>query len=165
MSRANDFRELIGEIRRFRDASGRLREAMRELMITDVPLIGKGATASVAAAGLIESFYTAIETVLFRISQIFGNSLNPDRWHSDLLRRMAITIPDVRPAVISERTLSMLDELMRFRHFKRYYFHLEYDWTRLDYLLGLADRVSPVLDGELAGFESFLESVIAEMEE
>lgn len=54
--------------------------------------------------------------------------------------------------------------LLRFRHFKRYYYHLDYDWTRLDYLTDLAQRTAPMVTGELATFRSYVESVIAELE-
>ena len=97
-----------------------------------------------AAAGLIENYYTAVETVLYRIAQVFGNNLDPQRWHSDLLRRMCVSIPDVRPRVLSEITYSRLDELMRFRHFKRYSFHLEFDWQRLELLLVVARGLAPL---------------------
>jgi hypothetical protein len=34
--------------------------------------------------------------------------------------------------VISDDTYRALDELLRFRHFKRYYFEFDYDWDRLE---------------------------------
>lgn len=77
----------------------------------------------VAIAGLVENYYTAIETVLFRISQQFGNHLEQNKWHSDLLRRMVLDVPGTRPAVLTGAVVSKLDELLRFRHFKRYYSH------------------------------------------
>ena len=70
-------------------------------------------------------------------------------------------VPDVRPAVISAETCSMLDELMRFRHFKRYYFQLDYDWNRLDYLMDLVERLSPRLADDLTIFERYVKDLIA----
>ncbi|GEM_PF-990579 len=164
MSRIADLRELLGEIDRFEDASRRLLSALDHLMTKDVATIGRTTTTGVAAAGLLENFYTAVETVLVRIAQSFGNNLRPERWHSDLLQRMTVGVPGVRPAVLSERLYSYLDELMRFRRFKRYYYHLEYDWTRLEHLTELAQRAAPMVTGEFSTFRSYVQSVIAELE-
>lgn len=56
------------------------------------------------------------------------------------------------PSVISSGTYGRLDELMRFRHFKRYYFQLEYDWDRLEYLIALVRRAAP---GIIREFDTF----------
>ncbi len=45
---------------------------------------------------------------------------------------------------------------MRFRHFRRYYFELEYDWEKLGYLQGVFGRIAERLPAELAGFQTFL---------
>lgn len=164
MSRIADLRELLGEIDRFDNVSRQLLSALDHLLTKDVAVIGRTTTTGVATAGLLENFYTAVETVLVRIAQNFGNNLRPERWHSDLLQRMTVEVPGVRPAVLSEEVYSHLDELMRFRHFKRYYYHLEYDWTRLGYLTDLAQRTAPMVTGELATFRSYVQSVIAELE-
>ncbi len=164
MSRIDDLRELLGEIGRFESASQRLLSAIDRLMTDDVPAIGKTTTTGVAAAGLVENLYTAVETVFVRIAQTFGNNLRPERWHSDLLSRMTVEVPGVRPAVLSESIYSHLDELMRFRHFKRYYFHLDYDWGRLEYLIGVVRKITPMVSGELASFRSYVETVIGELE-
>lgn len=87
-------------------------------------------------AQIIENFYTSVETLFLRISQFFENSLNKDKWHKDLLGKMALHIEGVRDRVITEATYKDLTELLQFRHFKRYYFELEYDWGKLDFLTG-----------------------------
>jgi signal transduction histidine kinase len=164
MSRLEDLRELSGELRRYSAVSEGLLDALSTLVEHDIPNMGKGTTTALAAAGLLENFYTATETVLFRIAQNFGNNLDPERWHSDLLRRMLVDIPSVRPAVLSDQSYAMLEELMRFRHFKRYYFQLEFDWHRLEYLMELIPRLEPLLREELRQFEGYVSAVIAELE-
>lgn len=160
MSRTDDLKELIGEIHRHHETSRKMLDAVHHLIARDLPRIGRTTTTSVAAAGLLENYYTAVETVFVRVSQSFGNSLDRERWHSDLLHRMTLTVPDVRPAVVSAETCSMLDELMRFRHFKRYYFQLDYDWNRLDYLIGLVERLAPRLGEDLTVFARYLSDLI-----
>jgi len=52
---------------------------------------------------------------------------------------------------------SCLDELLKFRHFKRYYFEFHYDWDRLVYLQKRFDQVRPLLDRDLDQFRQFLQ--------
>lgn len=164
MSQINDLRELAGEIDRHDEVITRLFAALDTLVERDIPGIGENTTTGLAAAGLLENLYTATETVLVRIAQQFGNNLRSDRWHSDLLRRMAIAIPGLRPAVISQEVYQRLDELMRFRHFKRYYFNLEYNWQRLYYLIDLVRALRPALAADFAAFRAFVFDAIQALE-
>jgi len=103
--------------------------------------------------------YTCMETVFLRISRAFENHLDADRWHKELLRKMRMEIPRVRPPVISQSTYEALDELRRFRHFRRYYYDFEYDWDRLDYLSGLYRTLMPGLFKELETYTAFLKEL------
>ena len=58
---------------------------------------------------------------------------------------MTLEIQDVRAAAVSEEALPALSELLRFRHFKRYYFELEYDWDRLDFLVAKLRQAHPLV--------------------
>jgi hypothetical protein len=110
----------------------------------------------VVAAQILENTYTAIETALLRISQGFDNCLDASRWHSDLLSKMTLEKNGIRPRVLSDETFRLLTELMRFRHFKRYYLELDYDWEKLQYLLSVRRRCLPRLREELAAFQSLV---------
>ena len=99
-------------------------------------------------AQILENAYTAIETALLRISQGFDNSLSPERWHADLLDKMVLEKKGVRPRVLSNETHRLLTELMRFRHFKRYYIELDYDWEKLRFLLSVLRRCLPLVKAE-----------------
>lgn len=116
----------------------------------------------IVAAGILENYYTAAETTLFRIAQDFGNSLKSDRWHADLLERLSQELPAVRPRLLSRFTFDRLDELRRFRHFKRYYYRLDYDWDKLDFLAKKLDELHPELLAELHAFLVFLREVAEE---
>jgi hypothetical protein len=60
-------------------------------------------------AGVLENYYTAAETVLFRIAQEFGNNLSANHWHADLLDRLSRAVVGVRPAEIVEiRTITIM---------------------------------------------------------
>ncbi len=69
-----------------------------------------------------------------------------------------LAIPDIRPAVISRETADQLGELLRFRHFTRYYYALDYDWDKLDYLLGKFNAVKTVVRQEIEFFAEKLKT-------
>jgi hypothetical protein len=106
----------------------------------------------IVIAQILENSYTAIETALLRIAQGFDNSLNPERWHADLLDKMVLEKKGIRPRVLSDESHRLLTELMRFRHFKRYYPELDYDWEKLRYLLSVYRRCLPLVRAELTAF-------------
>ncbi len=108
----------------------------------------------IVVAQILENVYTAIETALLRISQGFDNTLSPERWHADLLDKMLLEKKGVRPRVLSEESHRLLTELMRFRHFKRYYLELDYDWEKLRYLLSVLRRCLPLVRAELSAFRA-----------
>jgi hypothetical protein len=108
----------------------------------------------IVLAQILENAYTAVETSLLRISQGFDNSLNPERWHADLLDKMLLEKKGVRPRVLSDESHRLLTELMRFRHFKRYYLELDYDWEKLRFLLSVLRRCLPLVRAELSAFRA-----------
>lgn len=123
---------------------------------------GRSRGAGLIVAQILENFYTCLETLFLRISQFFENSLSESRWHADLLEKMTLAIPDIRVAVLSETSYQALAELLRFRHFKRYYFHLDFDWDRLDLLIRKYDAAYPAILREMAAFDDFLRQLAEE---
>lgn len=111
---------------------------------------------AVLLADIFVNYYTCSETLFFRISQFFENSLPEAKWHYELLRKMNMTIPNVREQVISDEIFNILDEFRKFRHFKRYYFSMDYDWDCLDFLMKKFQRLIIVFPGELETFKNFL---------
>lgn len=125
-------------------------------MLSDEIRDQKNRKNGLVVAGLLENYYTAAETVLFRVVQEFGNNLRPDHWHADLLERLSRELPETRPRVLGDESYRGLDELRRFRHFKRYYYRLDYDWDKLDFLTKKLRELHPVLIHELRAFKQFL---------
>lgn len=106
--------------------------------------------------------YTCLETILFRISRAFENHLLSEKWPKELLHKMRIEIPGVRKAVLSHESYLLMDELRRFRHFKRYYFDFDYDWLKLDYLKIVYEKLVPLISLELESYTNFLRELISE---
>jgi hypothetical protein len=72
---------------------------------------------------------------------------------------MTINIEGVRIAVVSEENYLLLLELLMFRHFRRYYFELEYDWDRLEYLRKKFHEAHPRVTEDLERFIGFLKAI------
>ncbi len=73
-----------------------------------------------AAVGFyLHNLYNACEAYFLRIVKHFENSLSAETWHRDLLERMTLSIPTVRPALLSSELYDRLEELRRFRHVVR----------------------------------------------
>jgi hypothetical protein len=78
----------------------------------------------------IHSFYSGLERVFEKIASAVDSSQPQGiNWHKELLNQMALEIPNVRPAVISEKTCKQLDNYRGFRHVVRnvYSYHINPD--------------------------------------
>jgi hypothetical protein len=70
-----------------------------------------------AVAYDLHGFYTGIERIFESIvDTIAGQSPKGESWHKELLLQMGKEIDGVHPALLSEVTLGVLDQYMRFRH-------------------------------------------------
>lgn len=65
----------------------------------------------------IQTLYSVLENYFLRVSKLFENNLPPDRWHSALVEKMGLDIPEVRPAVLStDEQVREVRIILRFRH-------------------------------------------------
>ena len=87
---------------------------------------------------------------------------NDKEWHKTLLYQMAQEVPEVRPAVISEKSRSRLDEYRGFRHIVRNVYTFRFDPEKVEKLAtevpGLFADISP----ELLAFADFLQEATQE---
>lgn len=139
-----------------------LQRTYRDFWDRDFPKLGPGTPAALVVGGLIENYYTCAETLFWRISQYFENHLEADRWHTELLGKMTLEIDRLRVPVIGPVTFANLSELRKFRHFRRYYFSVDYDWDKILFLRTKLEQVHPLLLADLAAFDRFLEALAAE---
>jgi hypothetical protein len=165
MSERDDLRELMARIDRCLTMTERLSSAYDEFLAVDFPGLGKKNTSAMVIAEFMVDYYTCLETCFLRISQHFENHLSSERWHTELLEKMTLSIPDTRIPVITAFTASDLVELMKFRHFRRYYFELEYDWAKIEYLQIIFNRLRLAMPGHLSGFREFLNKVAGTIED
>ncbi len=133
--------------------------SMNSVYTQDLPKIGKTDTSALMVAGLLENYYTCLETMLFRIAQFFGTDLDQAQWHRDLLEKMTVSVTGVRIAPVSDENYPRLLELLKFRHFRRCYFEMEYDWDRLEYLRKKLMEAHPRVLADMNHFIDFLKSI------
>jgi len=154
-----NIKELISLIEKQIGLANMLLAAIDTAENHDIPKLGKTGNAAVMVAGLIENYYTCLETAYLKISQHFENHLAPSRWHAELLDKMTLHIEGVRIPAVSSASFAALRELQRFRHFKRYYFDLEYDWDRIEFLMKKVKGVHLSACRDLTNFVDFLRSI------
>ncbi|MEW6755505.1 MAG: hypothetical protein AB1505_31685 [Candidatus Latescibacterota bacterium] len=156
MSSTESPAELLAHIDKTLVLLQRVHDEYRRFLAGDLRLLGRKNTTAIVIAELMVDYYTCLETLFLRISQYFENHLDQKRWHADLLERMTLHIEGVRHPVVSDETARHLGELMKFRHFRRYYFELEYDWDKLEYLQKVLERVAAGVPADLGVFRSFV---------
>lgn len=78
----------------------------------------------------LHSFYNGCENIFRSIARFFENDVAPSSWHSDLLKRMKLEIPGIRPALIDEELFYLLEDFRGFRHKFRYSYSFELDWVK-----------------------------------
>ncbi len=147
--------ELVAQIRAHRRRLEAVCRSMESALDGEIAQLGRTPISALIVAGLLENYYTCLETIYLRISQSFENNLESARWHNDLLQKMTLDIEGVRTAAVSDEAFPPLFELLKFRHFKRYYFELEHDWDRLDYLVTKLRQVHPLVTRDLERFVRF----------
>jgi len=65
----------------------------------------------------LSDYYEGMENIAKRIAkEVDGHISTGDEWHKDLIDQVSRELPGKRPAVFSEQTYELLDELRRFHH-------------------------------------------------
>ncbi len=79
-------------------------------------------------AYLLHNFYCALEDVFQEIARTFENRIeDPSKYHRELLNRMQLDVPGIRPKLLSRESRLVLDELRGFRHVFRHAYDYELD--------------------------------------
>lgn len=79
-----------------------------------------------------QQFFTALEDLFKQIAKAFENHIEDlGSYHRELLGRMNTEIPGIRPQVIQQKTLIVLDKVRAFRHFIRHAYDCELDKKQL----------------------------------
>ncbi|MFB6274051.1 MAG: hypothetical protein ABEL51_14270 [Salinibacter sp.] len=113
-----------------------------------------------AAGSLLHDFYTGLERIFQRIAVKIDQDLpSGEDWHRQLLQRMSIPLEGVRPAVITQKQAEHLEAYMGFRHVFRNIYGFELRWRRIEPLAENLGDLYRSLEGQLAEFKGFLDSL------
>jgi len=76
----------------------------------------------------LHAFYTGLERIIeLIVEEIDQTKPGGPAWHQELLRQAATDIPELRPAIISDKTRHSLDRYRGFRHVVRNVYAFELD--------------------------------------
>lgn len=165
MSNHDAISELAARIDKCLEVAGKIAAGYHSFLVSDFVILGRKNTSAMVVSEYMVDYYTCLETCFLRISQFFENHLTKDRWHADLLEKMTLRIEGVRDPVLTDATAAGLAELMKFRRFRRYYFEMDYDWDKLEYLQKVFARVESTVPAELEAFKLFLGQLMTDVEE
>jgi len=98
---------------------------MLRLPSEQVPYYDRG-----AIGYILHSFYNGCENIFNSVARFFENDLGPQSWHKDLLKRMNLEIPGIRPKLIDDELYRLFDDFRAFRHKFRHLYSFELDWER-----------------------------------
>lgn len=106
----------------------------------------------------IHNVYGVIENYCLRVAKFFENGLEGSAWHKELLHRMTLEIGTLRPALLTNDTYLLIDELRSFRHLFRnlYARPLDPDRTRI-----VQAKVAPAV----RAFEEAHRAFVAKLEQ
>jgi len=116
----------------------------------------------VESAFYVNQIYSGFERLFKNIANVFENSIDIDSWHKSLLERMSIDIEEIRPAVISEGTLSSLNELRAFRHFFRHAYDTDIDEKKFSIVAENVFKLADQYKLDFSKFIKFLDKLLAE---
>jgi hypothetical protein len=94
---------------------------------------------------LLHNLYCAYEDLFQEVARTFENRLeDPARYHRELLKRMRLEVPGIRPRLLSTESFNILNELRGFRHIFRHAYSYEL----------AAEKVAALKEKVAAGWES-----------
>jgi len=104
-----------------------------------------------------QQFYTALEDLFKQIAKTFENHIeNLSSYHKELLMRMSMEIPGMRPAILSDQSVAVLDKVRSFRHFIRHAYDCELDPDELREIQKKLREDYSLVRNDLAKFREYL---------
>lgn len=101
----------------------------------------------------LHNLYNTIERLFELIARTFENHIETQsRYHIELLKRMRVEVPGVRPAAVSDEAFPLLDNLRGFRHRIRYASTIQVDERLLRIVLEDARALRSLLWRDVEGF-------------
>ena len=113
-----------------------------------------------SAALSLHDFYVGLERLFEYVAvSVDGSAPSGPERHRELLRQMSVELPGLRPAVLAQDTVRLLDEFLRFRHVVHSVYAFELDVVRVGGLVADLPAAFARARSDLEAFAVFLESV------
>jgi hypothetical protein len=111
----------------------------------------------------LHNLYCAFEDLFRIVANHFENQITDQTgWHKELLGRMKMHIPGIRPPLISEAAFELLDELRGFRHVFRHAYGYELEPEKIKIVLRKASALKKIYKKEIVGFLNQLSAKVSE---
>jgi hypothetical protein len=109
----------------------------------------------------VQQFYTALEDLFKQIAKAFENHIeNVSQFHKEVLSRMRTEVPNIRPAVISNHSMVLLDKIRAFRHFIRHAYDCELSEKELELIQQKLIDEYHHLEKDLQRFRSYITTLL-----
>ncbi len=110
-----------------------------------------------ACAFQLVRFYNSVEQTGLRVAKAFENHIDDERnWHVQLVRRLSLEIPQVRPRFFPGELIEDLQELRGFRHVVVHAYDLVLRKDRVENVLLAAEKIAGAFPSLVAEFLSGL---------
>lgn len=107
-----------------------------------------------------QQFYTSLEDLFKQIAKSFENHIESmSNFHKELLIRMNTEVPKIRPRVISNQSLVLLDKVRAFRHFIRHAYDCELDEKELLLIQDKLANEYAHVEKDLQSFRSYIKKL------
>ncbi|MCX7667855.1 MAG: hypothetical protein N2Z84_02870 [Atribacterota bacterium] len=113
---------------------------------------------------LLHNLYCALEDLFREIAKTFENTVEEDplRFHRQLLKRMSLEVPRIRPRVLTPESYEILDELRGFRHIFRHSYAYSLSPEKVLHLKEKIGTHWNTVEQDLLKWKEFLEKQIGE---
>ena len=135
-----------------------VRKLLKEVLILDVAIPDK----DYVFALKVQQLYTALEDLFKQVAKAFENHLDQmGSFHKEILARMALDVPNIRPALLSQASVSVLDRIRAFRHFIRHAYDCALDPKELKLIQKLLETGFPALEKDLKVFRTYIQKLLS----
>jgi len=115
-------------------------------------------------AYLLHNLYCSLEDIFQEVAKTFENKVeDPAKYHRELLKRMYMDVPGIRPKLLSRESYCTLDELRGFRHIFRHAYGYELDREHSQFFVKCGGIMRGI-NHPRYDFMSFLQDVLRDYE-
>lgn len=116
-----------------------------------------------SAGSVLHDFYVAAENIFETVAREIDEKLPAgEHWHRELLLRMTLDIPEVRPPLLSKETAGKLEEFRAFRHVFRNAYGFNLSSERIIELLNKFSQTAGCLERDVCSFIQTMKKIMPE---